>query len=259
MGAIEDANAYWDDFAKKNANLAPGVDGHRYGMTVVSNPDGSHAILTGPYDNGLYERIDYPPGTNGSKDDPIGDQSKITHSSVKADGKTVVPEEAGQSPGSAARKSGANKGTAFEGTSPLGHVANALGLGEEPTPESSDKGGPGNPNPSYQTEQNFQTRGDLLGYDTADRAAGDKIVDNQNKLLSSYNRTINDPNAPSQARTMLAINNDLNNRSELGSAAGVGGANAFAARRQALNNIAQRNIGTAQAMALARAKEVSDV
>lgn len=228
----------WNDFASQNAGS---------GITVRTNADGSHTVLTNKRNNGLYESYTWPAGSNGH------DGAKATQGSVQSDGVTPVKEA---SPNEAARNGGS--GSLGNGTLGLGPIADALGLGSPATPGSPDAGSNSNPNPAFLSAKEAGTSSDLLTQEQQDRANQANTRSGQNKLLGSYNETINDPNASSVAKTQLAINNDNNTRSALGSAAGVGGANAFAARRQAMNNITVGNIGTAQNSALARAKEVQD-
>ncbi len=113
-----------------------------------------------------------------------------------------------------------------------------------------------NPNVAQQVAANFGTSRQILGRTGASDAEHGQVMAGQNKLLGQLDNTITNVNAPSVAGTQLAINNDRNASSALGNASGVGGANAFAARRQALNSIAQGNASTAQSAALARAAEV---
>jgi len=115
-----------------------------------------------------------------------------------------------------------------------------------------------NPNVAQQVAQNNQTGRDFLGRLQQSDAEHRTAYQGQNKLLGQLDNTISNPNAPSVANTQLAINNDNNARQALGTAAGVQGPNAFAARRQALQAIAQGNTGTAQNAALLRAHEVAN-
>jgi len=242
--ATDDVQAGWDAFAKAHPE-----------MNVQTLPDGSHTMGDGlgSYDNGLSVRVTYPPGMTG---DPNVDQGKYQAKAESIDQKgNVVPDPAGSAPGSAATSSGRDS---HMPKSPIENAKEAIGLGDAPRPASAAQGSVDNPNSAFQTKTNYGTGQDLLAQNQQDRAAAGQVTDNQNKLLGSLNETIHDPNAPSVAQTQLATNNDMNARSQLGSAAGVGGANAFAARRQALSNIAVGNIGTAQASALTRAKEVAD-
>jgi hypothetical protein len=242
--AMDDGQAGWDQFAKEHPE-----------MNVQTLPDGSHVMGDGlgPYDNGLSVRITYPPGMTGV---PSIDQGKYKATAQSIDSKgNVVPDPPGSAPGSAATSSG--RGSHMP-KSPIENAKEAIGLGDPARPQSAAEGSIENPNAAYQTKTNYREGQTLLGYNDEDRAAAGKVTGDQNKLLSDYSATIHDPNASSVAQTQLAQNNDANMRSQLGSAAGVGGANAFAARRQALNNIAVGNIGTAQASAVTRAKEVAD-
>jgi len=114
-----------------------------------------------------------------------------------------------------------------------------------------------NPNVSQQVAANFGVSRELLGRTAASDAEHQQVMGGQNKLLGQLDNTITNVNAPSVAATQLAINNNKNASNALGNAAGVGGANAFAARRQALNSIATGNASAAQSAALARAAEVA--
>jgi hypothetical protein len=114
-----------------------------------------------------------------------------------------------------------------------------------------------NPNVAQQVASNYATSRQLLARTAASDKEHAEVMAGQNKLLGQLDNTITNVNAPSVAATQLAINNDRNASSALGNASGVGGANAFAARRQALNSIAHGNATTAQNAALARAAEVA--
>lgn len=244
--ATDSVQATWDAFAAQHPE-----------MNVRTLPDGSHVMNDGlgPYDNGLSVQFNYPPGMTG---DPAidGDKFKGMAKVQSVDSKgNVVPEANGEAGGQAAQHGGRDS---HMPKSPIENGKEAIGLGDAARPASAAQGSIENPNAAFQTKTNFQTSQDQLSNEAADRAAAGKVTGNQDKLLGSYDRTINDVNAPSVAQSQLAANNDLNMRSQLGSAAGVGGANAFAARRQALSNIATQNIGTAQSSAITRAKEVAD-
>ncbi len=114
-----------------------------------------------------------------------------------------------------------------------------------------------NPNVAQQVASNFGVSRQVLGRTGASDAEHAQVMGGQNRLLGQLDNTITNVNAPSVAATQLAINNDRNSKNALGNASGVGGANAFAARRQALNSIAGGNAATAQNAALARAAEVA--
>lgn len=113
------------------------------------------------------------------------------------------------------------------------------------------------PNVSQQVALNSQTSRDFLGRLQQSDAEHRQAFEGQTGLINQLDNTINNRNAPSVAATQLAINNDNNARQAMGTAAGVQGPNAFAARRAALQAVAQGNTGTAQNAALLRAHEVA--
>lgn len=143
-------------------------------------------------------------------------------------------------------------------TEAIPYAKEYLGYGPKTPPPGAAQGSEEDPNVAYQAAQNYGTRGDFLGRIGASDATNAGAVAGQTDLLGRLKTQSTNPNAPSVAGTMLAINNDRNASQALGNAAGVGGNNAFAARRQALQSIAQGNIGTAQNAALLRAKESAD-
>lgn len=114
------------------------------------------------------------------------------------------------------------------------------------------------PNLAQQTAANFQRAGGFFNKIAGQDATLDQVNAGQNQLLGNLNRTINDPNAPSVARAQLAQTTDANGRQILGTAAGVGGANAYDARRAALSTLAGANTAAAGQGAVLRAKEIAD-
>ena len=115
-----------------------------------------------------------------------------------------------------------------------------------------------NPNVAQLTAQNVSKS---AGYGRR-AAAGDaehaQTFRQQTALADSFNNTINNPNAPSVARVQLGQSTDALARRQMAGAAGVNGPNAFAARRLALQNIANGAAQADQSAALIRAKETSD-
>lgn len=139
-----------------------------------------------------------------------------------------------------------------------------LGYGPIAGPGGVKDGSMEDPNAAFQAQQNFGTSRDFLGrlqQSDAEHqralAGQGQVVAGQNRLLGQLDNTINNPNASSVAQTQLTMQNDANANRQMGAAAGVQGPNAFAARRAALQNIAQGNTGTQQAGALARAAETA--
>ncbi len=114
------------------------------------------------------------------------------------------------------------------------------------------------PNLAQQTAANFQRAGGFFGKVGATDATLDAVNTGQNQLGATLDRTINDPNAPSVARAQLAQTTDANGRQILGTAAGVGGANAYDARRAALSTLAGANTAAVGNAAVLRQKEVAD-
>ncbi len=90
------------------------------------------------------------------------------------------------------------------------------------------------------------------GYDAALKAT----MAQQNSLADAYRRTISDPNAPSVAHAQLDQALGAADATQLSQAAGVGGENAFLARRGAANNMAGLAANAGQSAALLRAQEV---
>lgn len=114
-----------------------------------------------------------------------------------------------------------------------------------------------NPNVAQQVATDAGTARDFLGRARSGDAEHAFTLSGQRQLDKQLAGTIAGT-TPSVAQTMLGQSTDATNRRQLSAAAGVGGANAFAARRQALQNIAQTNGQADQAAAIVRAKEIND-
>jgi hypothetical protein len=146
-----------------------------------------------------------------------------------------------------------------------GYGKDLLGVGDPANPQTAAQGNAYNPNQAFLTQQSFGASQTAQGNANADRAHAQTISQGQDALGAAignteqgFNRTINDPNAPSVARTQLGQTIAQNARNALGDAAGVGGTNAFAARRAAMTSIADNNTAAAGSADLLRAKEVQD-
>lgn len=113
------------------------------------------------------------------------------------------------------------------------------------------------PHVSQQVAQNWQERQKFLNQGQADRGIINQAQAGQTGLASSLNNTINNPNATSVAGSQLTEGNDVNGRTQLALAAGQGGANAAAGRRQAAQNIGQAGAQLDQSQALLRADETA--
>lgn len=137
-------------------------------------------------------------------------------------------------------------------------IRNRLGYGATNKQPTADQGSANDPNVAFQSRQNYQTGQGLLGNLDRARAEHDQALAGQNRFLTQLDNTINNPNASSVAQTQNVMANDAAARTQLGAAAGVGGPNAFAARRQALQAIGQGNVGTNQTAALLRAQETAN-
>lgn len=112
------------------------------------------------------------------------------------------------------------------------------------------------PNLAQQVAKNFSQAQGLIAQGSDQNASLDKTEAAQQGLASALNNVINNPNAPSVAKTQLAQAQDNTAKAILGQAAGVSGNNAYDARRtaiQALGNSETQNAGNA---ALLRANEV---
>lgn len=83
------------------------------------------------------------------------------------------------------------------------------------------------------------------------------VFGEQTGLAADLSHTIHDVNAPSVAQEQLAQTLQGNEAAQLGAASGIGGGNAFMARRNAANNVAALNAGAGQDAALLRAQEVA--
>lgn len=114
------------------------------------------------------------------------------------------------------------------------------------------------PNLAQQTAANYQRAGGFYGKIAGTDVTLDRVDAGQNNLLGTLHQTMTDPNAPSVARAQLAQTVDQNGRQILGTAAGVGGNNAYDARRAALSTLAGANTAAAGNAAVLRQKEVQD-
>lgn len=114
------------------------------------------------------------------------------------------------------------------------------------------------PNLAQQAAQNFAARNAFLDKAGQQDPGLDKVEGQQQALVGSLEDTIHNPNASSVARTQLAQTMDANGRQILGTAAGVGGANAYDARRAGLNALAGANTQAVGNSALVRAQEVAN-
>ncbi len=114
-----------------------------------------------------------------------------------------------------------------------------------------------NPNVAQQVAANDARARDFLGRAATGDAEHAQTFAGQTQLDNQFQQTIAGK-TPSVAQTMLGASTDALNRRQLSAAAGVGGANAFAARRQALGNIATQGIAAGQGAAILRAKEIND-
>jgi len=113
------------------------------------------------------------------------------------------------------------------------------------------------PNVAQQVSKNVQTSQAFLQQTGADRGMVTQAYNGETGLASSLNNTITNPNASSVAQTQLSSGMDALGRNQLSQAAGVGGPNAAAARRQASLNIGQQGADLVQAKAGVRANEVA--
>lgn len=113
-----------------------------------------------------------------------------------------------------------------------------------------------NPNIAQQVAANFQQAQALRALAGQSRAQQNQVFGQQTQLVDNLNTTIHDPNASSVARTQLQQGLGQIANQQLSAAAGVGGQNAFLARRNALNNIANATAKANEASGLARAAEV---
>lgn len=153
-------------------------------------------------------------------------------------------------------------GNLYEGAKYLkdheGDIRGRLGYGNATQQPTADQGSANDPNVAFQARQNYQTGQRLLGNLDAAQSEHNQALAGQNRFLTQLDNTINNPNASSVAQTQNVMANDASARQQLGAAAGVGGPNAFAARRQALQAIGQGNVGTNQTAALLRAQETAN-
>lgn len=145
-------------------------------------------------------------------------------------------------------------GAAYKGGQVLKTELGYNGLPQQPT---ANEGSADDPNVAYQARENFRTGRDFLGRMPQNDAARAQNGQQTQALLGSLQNTINNPGAPSVASAQLTAGNDMAARQAMGSAAGAQGPNAFAARRQALNAIAQGGIGRQQNAAMLRGAEVA--
>jgi hypothetical protein len=113
------------------------------------------------------------------------------------------------------------------------------------------------PNVAQQTATANQNSQGFLGNLQGDRALSAQGAAGQMGLAASLNDTISNPQHSSVAANQLGASLDDTNRTQMAAAAGVGGPNAFAAHRQAMQNIAFNGDREAQAGALLRAQETA--
>lgn len=113
------------------------------------------------------------------------------------------------------------------------------------------------PNTAQQVAANFAMRDAFNRRLASAHNQTQSALADMGQLSSSLSNTINDPNATSVARAQLGQGLQQMANQQLSAAAGVGGQNAFAARRQASQNIAKQGSAANQAQALLRANEVS--
>lgn len=114
------------------------------------------------------------------------------------------------------------------------------------------------PNVAQQVSQNVGIRNQYLGQQPQDRQMVTDAYGRETGLADSLNNTISNPNAPSVAQGQLTQGADMAASQQLANAAGVGGANAGAARRQASINLGSIGSDLAQSKALARANEIQN-
>jgi hypothetical protein len=114
-----------------------------------------------------------------------------------------------------------------------------------------------NPNVATQVATNAKRSQDFLGRIKQDDAEHGQIFGDQTGLVKSLQGSINGT-APSVAQNMLGQATDSMNRNQLAGASGIGGQNAFAARRQAMQNIALGQARENQSKSLLRAQEIAD-
>lgn len=114
-----------------------------------------------------------------------------------------------------------------------------------------------NPNIAQQVANNISVRNAFNAKLAASGAQSNEAISGLGGLADSLNNTINNPNSSSVAQIQLGKGLDAAGRQQLGSAAGVSGENAFAAKRQAMNNIGTLANQTNQNAALTRAGEVA--
>lgn len=114
-----------------------------------------------------------------------------------------------------------------------------------------------NPNIAQQVANNIAIRNQFNAKLAASGVQSNEAIGGLGGLATSLNNTINNPNAPSVAQTQLGIGLDAAAHQQLGGAAGVGGQNAFAARRAAMGNIGDLVARENQSAGLTRAGEVA--
>ncbi len=113
-------------------------------------------------------------------------------------------------------------------------------------------------NLNQQTVTNLGNEGDQLATARALQAQQQQTLQAQHGLAASFNRTINDPGAPSVALSELGSGLSRINGTQLGNAAGASGDNALVARRTAAQNIAGAGVGLNAEQAQVRAGEVAN-
>lgn len=185
-----------------------------------------------------------------------------------SDGLGFSGNKIGQQPGVVTAKGAGHVSGASWGTD--GHLLGPNGNKLTPDPTTGNyydpttgtaydgKGTPiADPNLAQQTAQNFAARAAFLAKAGQQDPGLDRVEGQQQALVGSLENTIHNPNASSVAQTQLAQAMDANGRQILGTAAGVGGANAYDARRAAVNALAGANTQAVGNSALVRAQEVA--
>jgi hypothetical protein len=114
-----------------------------------------------------------------------------------------------------------------------------------------------NPNVAQQVATNYANQQAFNKQLAESRAGVRGAVGGLTGLAGDYRAVINGT-APSVAQSQMRTGLETINASQLSGASGVGGDNAFAARRAALQNIAHAGLRANQDASLLRAKEVAD-
>ncbi len=113
------------------------------------------------------------------------------------------------------------------------------------------------PNVSQQVASATTNSQDFLNRNQVQDQRGTEAYNGQKAFGNDLNQVIRNPNAPTVSTSVR--NQALGNidRQQLAGVAGVGGANAGAARKQALMNMGNQDIQAAQGAAIARATEAN--